>query len=109
MVMTDDQKLNYKAIDAVVNIWTREALSHRPDWGDDFFVGKMNAENTLMAGLSLEEMIEKMEEAGSGGTAELIAWILVMAATKGPATVLDYVKSYSWRCSSGWVVWPKVL
>ncbi len=64
MVMTDDQKLNYKAIDAVVNIWTREALSYRPDWGDDFFVGKMNAENTLMAGLSLEEMIEKMEEAG---------------------------------------------
>ena len=64
MAMTDDQKLNYKAIDAVVNIWTREALSHRPNWGDEFFVGKMNAENTLMAGLSLEEMIEKMEEAG---------------------------------------------
>ena len=64
MVMTDDQKLNYKAIDAVVNIWTREALSHRPDWGDEFFVGKMNAENALMAGLSLEEIIEKMEEAG---------------------------------------------
>ena len=64
MAMTDEQKLSYKAIDAVVNIWTREALSHRPDWGDEFFVGKMNAENTLMAGLSLEEMIEKMEEAG---------------------------------------------
>jgi len=63
MAMTDDQKLSYKAIDAVVNIWTREALSHRPDWGDEFFVDKMNAENALMAGLSLEEMIEKMEEA----------------------------------------------
>ena len=62
--MTDEQKHNYKAIDAVVNIWTREALSHRPDWGNEFFVGKMNAENALMAGLSLEEMIEKMEEAG---------------------------------------------
>ena len=62
--MTDDQKLSYKAIDAVVNIRTREALSHRPDWGDEFFVGKMNAENALMAGLSLEEIIEKMEEAG---------------------------------------------
>ena len=62
--MTDNQKPDYKAIDAVVNIWTREALSHRPDWGDEFFVGKMNAENALMAGLSLEEMIEKMEEAG---------------------------------------------
>ena len=64
MAMTDNQKLSYKAIDAVVNIWTREALSHRPDWGDEFFVGKMNAENDLMAGLSLEEIIEKMEEAG---------------------------------------------
>ena len=64
MAMTDEQKHNYKAIDAVVNIWTREALSHRPDWGNEFFVGKMNAENALMAGLSLEEMIEKMEEAG---------------------------------------------
>ena len=64
MAMTEDQKLSYKAIDAVVNIWTREALSHRPDWGDEFFVDKMNAENALMAGLSLEEMIEKMEEAG---------------------------------------------
>ena len=64
MTMTEDQKLSYKAIDAVVNIWTREALSHRPDWGDEFFVGKMNAENDLMAGLSLEEIIEKMEEAG---------------------------------------------
>ena len=62
--MTENQKLSYKAIDAVVNIWTREALSHRPDWGDEFFVGKMNAENALMAGLSLEEIIEKMEEAG---------------------------------------------
>ena len=64
MAMTENQKLSYKAIDAVVNIWTREALSHRPDWGDEFFVGKMNAENDLMAGLSLEEIIEKMEEAG---------------------------------------------
>ena len=64
MAMTDVQKLSYKAIDAVVNIWTREALSPRPDWGDEFFVDKMNAENALMAGLSLEEIIEKMEEAG---------------------------------------------
>ena len=64
MAMTENQKLSYKAIDAVVNIWTREALSHRPDWGDEFFVDKMNAKNALMAGLSLEEMIEKMEEAG---------------------------------------------
>lgn len=52
--------------------------------------------------------LERMEEAGSGGTGELIAWILVMAATVGPGEVLDYVKSYAWRCSSGWVIWHKL-
>lgn len=53
-----------RAIDAVVNIWTPEALSHRPGWGPGFFVGKMKADDGLMSGLSLEAMIERMDEAG---------------------------------------------
>lgn len=52
------------AIDAVVNIWTEEALSQRPDWRDKFFVGKVKAKDNLMAGLSLEAMIERMGDAG---------------------------------------------
>ena len=32
------------AVDAVVNLWTPEALSHRPGWGPGFFVGKMKAD-----------------------------------------------------------------
>ncbi|MEJ2602593.1 MAG: amidohydrolase family protein [Gammaproteobacteria bacterium] len=60
--MTDD----YRAIDAVVNIWTEEALSVRPDWGPDFFVGKMKAQGGLMSGLTLEQMIARMDEAGIG-------------------------------------------
>ncbi len=55
---------DYKAIDAVVNPWTAEALSHRPDWGPGFFVGKVKAQNTLMEGLSLDQIIERMDEAG---------------------------------------------
>ncbi|MEO0953323.1 MAG: hypothetical protein AAFY44_18695, partial [Pseudomonadota bacterium] len=55
-----------RAIDAVVNIWTREALAHRPDWGTDFFVGKMKASDALMPGLTLDEMIERMERADIG-------------------------------------------
>ena len=62
--MSEENNYDYKAIDAVVNIWTREALSQRPDWGDDFFVGKMNAKDSLMTGLSLDEMLERMETAG---------------------------------------------
>ncbi len=56
----------YQAIDAVVNIWTEEALSVRPDWGTDFFVGKMKAQGGLMGGLTLAQMIERMGEAGIG-------------------------------------------
>jgi aromatic ring-opening dioxygenase catalytic subunit (LigB family) len=53
--------------------------------------------------------LERMEAAGSGGTAELIAWFVVLASTRGPASVLDYLESYAWRCASGWVIWPDVL
>ena len=38
------ESADYKAIDAVVNIWTEEALAQRPGWGTDFFSGKMNAD-----------------------------------------------------------------
>lgn len=60
--MTD----SIRAIDAVVNIWTEEALSHRPDWGSEFFVGKMKARDSDMSGLTLEAMIARMDEANIG-------------------------------------------
>ena len=52
----------YKAIDAVVNIWTREALSHRPGWTDEFFVGKVKGKHDS-AGISLEQMLAGMDAA----------------------------------------------
>jgi uncharacterized protein len=52
-----------RAIDAVVNIWTPEALRHRPDWKDGFFVDKVKA-RTPMPGFSLEQMLAMMDEAG---------------------------------------------
>ena len=54
----------YLAIDAVVNIWTPEALAHRPDWRDDFFVGKMGVDQQTSEGTSLEEMLARMDRAG---------------------------------------------
>ena len=54
--------IDYKAVDAVVNIWTAEALSHRPTWTDEFFVGKVKGQHSS-AGISLEQMIESMDEA----------------------------------------------
>lgn len=61
--MSDSNNKKLLAIDAVVNIWTEEALAHRPDWRDKFFVGKVKAKDNLMAGLSLEKMIERMSAA----------------------------------------------
>lgn len=52
-----------QAIDSVVNIWTPEALSHRPGWTDEFFVGKVKGKHDA-GGISLESMIEGMDEAG---------------------------------------------
>ena len=56
--MTDD----YQAIDTVVNIWTAEALSHRPGWTDEFFVGKVKGKHGS-GGISLEQMLEGMDAA----------------------------------------------
>jgi predicted TIM-barrel fold metal-dependent hydrolase len=58
--MTED----VRAIDCVVNIWTPEALEHRPMWRESFFVGKIGTDEALMAGLTLPELIDRMDEAG---------------------------------------------
>lgn len=52
--------------------------------------------------------LERMEEAGSGGTAELIAWLLVLAFTRGGAEVVDYMPAHAWRCGTGMVIWPQL-
>ena len=54
---------DYKFVDAVVNIWTEEALKCRPGWTDEFFVGKVKGKHSS-AGISLEKMLEDMDEAG---------------------------------------------
>lgn len=56
-------EFDYKTIDAVVNIWTAEALAQRPKWTDDFFVGKVKGKHDS-SGISLESMLEQMDEAG---------------------------------------------
>ncbi len=52
--------------------------------------------------------LERMEEAGSGGTAELLAWIAVLPFTTGPADVLAYMPAIAWRSGTGMVVWNEI-
>jgi aromatic ring-opening dioxygenase catalytic subunit (LigB family) len=52
--------------------------------------------------------LERMEAAGSGGTAELLAWFAVLAMTRGPADVLAYMPAIAWRSGTGMVVWSEI-
>ncbi len=52
------------AIDTVVNIWTPEALRHRPDWWGPFLTEKMRVDAETAKGLALETLLERMDRAG---------------------------------------------
>lgn len=54
-----------------------------------------------------EVTLERMEAVGSGGTAELNAWMLVLPFTQGPADVLAYMPAVAWRTGTGMVVWDE--
>lgn len=92
--MSDNE---YKAIDAVVNIWTTEALSHRPGWTDEFFLDKVKGKHDS-GGIELETMLQQMDEAN-------IEKSFLVAAKSGrpglpgsyhmpPQVVADAVKQY---------------
>ena len=51
-----------KAVDIVVNIWTREALASRPD-RTAFFRGKIGVDQETFDGISLETMLARMDAA----------------------------------------------
>ena len=90
-------------------------LSHEPGgpryfWVDEEFdrwfldLLKRGDHDTLLR----ECTLERMEAAGSGGTAELLAWVLVLACTRGPADVLAYMPAIAWRSGTGMVVWNEM-
>jgi predicted TIM-barrel fold metal-dependent hydrolase len=64
------------AIDAVVNIWTPEALAGRPD-RRAFYTEKMRVDTGTFEGLSLEEMLARMDAAN-------IETAFLVAAKVGP-------------------------
>ncbi|MGC8486701.1 MAG: hypothetical protein ACP5QO_00570 [Clostridia bacterium] len=54
-----------------------------------------------------ELTFERMEAAGTGGTGEMLAWLLVMGAGPDrPCEVLAYEAPPAWRCGMGVVRWP---
>jgi len=88
-------------------------LSHEPGGPRYFFIDEEFDHwflEMLAAGdhqkLLEECTLERLEAAGSGGTAELIAWFAALAFTKGGADVLDYMPTHAWRAGTGMLIWP---
>lgn len=99
--------------DLRVGLFATGGMSHEPGGVRDFwidedfdrwFLGLMsNGDHDKI----LEEItVDRLEEAGSGGTGELLSWILVMgAAGQQPCEVLGYTAWDQWRCGIGAVTW----
>jgi aromatic ring-opening dioxygenase catalytic subunit (LigB family) len=90
-------------------------LSHEPGGPRYFWVDEEFDRwflDLLKAGdherLLRECTLERMEAAGSGGTAELLAWMVVLAMTCGPVDVLAYMPAIAWRSGTGMVVWNEL-
>jgi len=53
-----------------------------------------------------EVTLESMEQAGAGGTSEVLTWLIALGAVgRRPATVLTYEPVVEWRCGMGVVAW----
>ncbi len=53
-----------KAIDIQCNLFTPEVVASRPNWTVDFLDQKMGADSERQRGVSVERMLEKMDETG---------------------------------------------
>jgi aromatic ring-opening dioxygenase catalytic subunit (LigB family) len=101
--------------DLRVAVLATGGLSHEPGgpryfWVDEefdrWFLELLKAGDH--AALLRDCTLDTMEAAGSGGTAELLAWIMALAFTRGPADVLAYMPAVAWRSGTGMVVWNEM-
>ena len=91
-------------------------LSHEPG-GPRYFTLDEDFDRWFMALLEegdldkvcREATVEKMNAAGGGGTTELLAWMVAMAAAGGTrARSVFYVPSAEMRCGIGGTVWDTI-
>lgn len=99
-----------------VAVFATGGLSHEPG-GPRYFTLDEDFDRWFMALLEegdlekvcREATVERMNEAGGGGTTELLAWMVAMAAAGGtPARSVFYVGSAEMRCGIGGSVWDNI-
>jgi aromatic ring-opening dioxygenase catalytic subunit (LigB family) len=102
--------------DLRVAIMGTGGLSHEPG-GPRYFTLDEEFDRWFMALLEngdldqvcREATVERMNEAGGGGTTELLSWMVAMAAAGGtPAKSIFYVPSAEMRCGIGGSIWETI-
>lgn len=99
--------------DARVGLLASGGLSHEPGGLRDFHIDEKFDKwfLELLAEGDHERVLaevtpERMDEAGIGGTSELLSWFVVMGAIgERPCEVLGYTGWDQWRCGIGAVTW----
>lgn len=89
-------------------------LSHEPGGARYYFIDEPFDRHFLDLcargdhdALLREMTIERMDESGSGGTCELLAWFVVLGAIgKRPGVSLGYTRHEEFKCGIGAVQWP---
>ena len=75
--MAEKKQYDIKAIDLGANLFTEEVVGLRPAWCSQFYTGKFSVKEKTLPGVTLEEMIAKMDRAG-------IEIALLIACKVGP-------------------------
>lgn len=96
-----------------VGLFATGGMSHEPGGKRDFWIDE-DFDNWFLGLLAhgdhekvlAEVTPERLDEAGIGGTGELLSWILVMGAIgEQKCNVLGYTAWDQWRCGIGAVSW----
>jgi len=75
--MAEKKQYDIKAIDLGANLFTEEVVGLRPAWCSQFYTGKFSVTEKTLPGVTLEEMVAKMDRAG-------IEMALLIACKVGP-------------------------
>jgi len=99
--------------DLRVGLFATGGMSHEPGGKRDFWIDEEFDKwflGLLEEGdhekIITEVTVDRMEEAGIGGTGELLSWIVVLGAIgQSDCEVLGYTAWDQWRCGIGAVSW----
>ena len=93
------------AIDVDFIIFTEEVKQYRPENRNDFYQGKMKVDDQIMSGVSLEEMIRRMDAAGTEKAFLIAAKVGPLGTRLATICPMNWSPKLSNNILTGFAVW----